>query len=512
MAEISRVWKTLQLTIFLTLVFGLRFINLGDVLVGGRVYFIDADCYSRMTRVREVMAHPGRIVRSHDFENWPDGTVPHTTAPLDYLIAALAVALGPFSAQAADLAGALISPLFALATAGFLWFWCGGWQGERYRGMMLLLFAVSPGLIHATIFGRPDHQSLLLLLLAVALGAEWRLAARITRGWAIAAGVAWSLALWVSLFEPSILLALVLLLWLAGGRRALFTRERLTGFAVMGGILLLALMIEGWRVEGARVAGEKTTAWFGTIGELAGGWGLLRWVGWGALLTPWLLFWKPARDRRAAAFVLLAVAAVLSFSMMRWGYFFALAYAMSLPWQLQRLRPVWAVWLGALVLLWPVWRELDGPLPGHPGDPLRQEARTDQVSVRQAAEWLQTQPRGGVLAPWWQSPGLAYWSGQPMVAGSSHESLPGIEASARFFTTMDQTEARGILQARRVRYIVAYEADRMIETSAPLASRPALPEASMAFILYRTPRSAPPFLRHDYSSPVLKIFTVLADR
>lgn len=508
MAEISSVWKTIQLLFFLALVFGLRFINLTDVLVGGQFYFIDADCYSRMTRVQEVMAHPGRIVRAHEFENWPTGTVPHTTAPLDYLIAGLATILRPFTAQAMDLAGALISPLFALATAGFLWFWCGGWKGERYRGMMMLLFAVSPGLIQATIFGRPDHQSLLVLLLAVALGAEARLAGAITRNWALTAGVAWGLALWVSLFEPLLLFALTLLLWLVGNRRALLTRERLTGFAVTGAILLLALAIEGWRLGGASVLGGKTNAWFGTIGELVGGRGLLRWLGWGALLTPWLLLWPAKRDRRVGAFLVLAVLGVLSAFMMRWGYFLALAYAMSLPWQLQRLRPAWAVWAGAFVLLWPVWQELDRLLPGGEEDPVRSEQRADQVSLREAADWLRTQPRGGVLAPWWQSPALAYWSGQPTVAGSSHESLPGIEATAQFFTTMDQAEAREILATRKVRYVVAYDADRVLETSAPLASMPELPDASMASLLYRSPRSAPPFLRNDYSSPVLKVFTV----
>jgi len=45
-----------------------------------------ADCYARMTRVEMVSAKPGLIVRHHTFENFPQGTTPHTTAPLDYLI------------------------------------------------------------------------------------------------------------------------------------------------------------------------------------------------------------------------------------------------------------------------------------------------------------------------------------------------------------------------------------------------------------------------------------------
>src|SRR5258708_35577762 len=64
--------------------------NLRDVFVRGRIYFVDADCYSRMTRVRIIANQPGTIVRHHQFENWPRGVNSHTTAPLDYLILGLA--------------------------------------------------------------------------------------------------------------------------------------------------------------------------------------------------------------------------------------------------------------------------------------------------------------------------------------------------------------------------------------------------------------------------------------
>jgi hypothetical protein len=67
--------------------------------VAGNVYFSDADCYARMTRVRMCAQHPGLIVRHHDFENYPTGTTPHTTAPLDYLVVALSILLGRFTSQ-----------------------------------------------------------------------------------------------------------------------------------------------------------------------------------------------------------------------------------------------------------------------------------------------------------------------------------------------------------------------------------------------------------------------------
>src|SRR4051794_21891014 len=155
-----------------------------------------------MTRVRMCLEHPGTIVRHHEFENFPAGTTPHTTAPLDYLIAGIS-AIMPV-----DLAGAVVSPLIALVTGWFLWWWSRRMQ-MAYRGTALLLFAVSPILVHATELGRPDHQSLLLGLIVVALCAEWTLALADSRAWSLASGAAWGLALWVSLYEPLILLAVI---------------------------------------------------------------------------------------------------------------------------------------------------------------------------------------------------------------------------------------------------------------------------------------------------------------
>src|SRR5882757_1724635 len=94
-----------------------------EVFVAGNVYFTDADCYARMTRVRMCLAHPGLVLRHHDFENFPQGTIPHTTVPLDYVILALSGLLAPFTAHALDLAGAIVSPVLALAGACFLWWW-----------------------------------------------------------------------------------------------------------------------------------------------------------------------------------------------------------------------------------------------------------------------------------------------------------------------------------------------------------------------------------------------------
>ena len=52
-----------------------RCANYQDVFVAGNVYFVDADCYARMTRAEMVREKPGLIVRHHAFENFPQGTI-----------------------------------------------------------------------------------------------------------------------------------------------------------------------------------------------------------------------------------------------------------------------------------------------------------------------------------------------------------------------------------------------------------------------------------------------------
>src|SRR3954470_1114457 len=199
---------TLELVALTTLVLLARCANYPQVFIAGNIYFTDADCYARMTRVQKCMAHPGLILRHHDFDNYPDGITPHTTVPLDYLIVAFAKLLGPFSSQPVDLAGALISPVMGMIGAWFLWWW-GRMMKLKFRWLGLVLYAVSPILVHGAELGRPDHQSLLMLLILVALCAEWTLAVRPSGTWAIMSGSSWGLALWVSLYEPAVLFALI---------------------------------------------------------------------------------------------------------------------------------------------------------------------------------------------------------------------------------------------------------------------------------------------------------------
>ncbi|MEY2439805.1 MAG: hypothetical protein QOI34_1190, partial [Verrucomicrobiota bacterium] len=204
---IRRTTLLVELLLLGALILTTRCANYQDVFVGGNIYFTDADCYSRMTRVRICAQHPGTIVRRHDFENFPFGTTPHTTAPLDYSILGLSLFLLPFTHHALDLAGALISPLLALLGAYFLYWWSRR-MNLRYRWALLLLFALSPILVHGTQLGRPDHQSLAIVLVLVALCSEWLVRVEQVQRWSVLSGIAWGAAVWVTGYEPLILLVL----------------------------------------------------------------------------------------------------------------------------------------------------------------------------------------------------------------------------------------------------------------------------------------------------------------
>src|SRR5262249_45564597 len=133
------------------------------------------------------------------------------------------------------------------------------------------------------------------------------------------------------------------------------------------------------------------------------------------------------------ALVLLLVTFALTLWQLRWGYFLAIAFALSLPWQFAAVRRPWIAWAIFLVALWPLARDWDEKLfpDDHPELDLatkRSVLRVEAVRLREVAEAMRSADRRPFIAPWWLSPALAYWSGQPGVGGSSHESLPGIVA------------------------------------------------------------------------------------
>jgi hypothetical protein len=448
---IRGILHIIEIAILSALMLVTRCANYRDVLVAGNVYFTDADCYARMTRVRLCAQHPGLIVRHQTFENYPQGTTPHTTAPLDYLILALSIALKPLTAHALDLAGALISPLFALLGGWFLWWWSRRMK-LRYRWTMLILYAVSPILVHGAELGRPDHQSLLMLLTTVAICAEWSLRKDPTAHWSGVSGIAWGVALWVSAYEPLILLLLVVacdVVRLLRDRKrepgtenaaqsvaatAIWGRERRLGWILFAAVIAIALLIER-RIPSlpALYSSGIIRNWLHTIGELAPVRPLdpiwFRWAGYLIVVAPILVLLQlPASRKTALAecdkgappflLVLLGATYLLTIWQARWGYFFLSIFAVALPGLLQPVKVRSAVWIAFTLSLYPVLRSWDNRLwPVESELTARVERRIESVQLRDLAVMIRSNEVRPFLAPWWLSPSIAYWSGQPGIAG-----------------------------------------------------------------------------------------------
>jgi hypothetical protein len=504
-----------------------RCANYQDVFVAGNVYFVDADCYARMTRAQMVRAKPGLIIRHHAFENFPQGTTPHTTAPLDYLIVALSFLLNPFTAHALDLAGACVSPLLALIGGWFLWWWSRRMQ-IRYRWVMLFLYAISPILVHGTELGRPDHQSLLILLVAVAICAWWSSqtlqAANMVRAWWLTSGVAWALAIWVSAYEPLVLFLILTAAAIGMKGRAVFARDRQAGWIVFAIIIAVAFAVER-RVPSFAIfqSNGHFKEWASTIGELAHVLPMnpvwLNWCGFLLFIAP-VLIWMSIRTPRNSArvgralpiYVLLVVTYFLTVWQARWGYFFVLIFALALPALLAPLRSGAAVWIAFVLSMLPILRDWDQRLwPNEEQVAGGLERRIESVQIRDLAVSLRSPDVHPFLAPWWLSPSIVYRSGQPGVAGSSHESLQGIEESARFFLLEDLQKAREILENRQVAWVFAYESDRVSQDSAAILNEP-IPPRPLCRILDRTPTQAPQFLIFSAQTVPCKLYQVSVER
>ena len=517
-------WKCwlsrLVLLLLVALTVAARTHNRADIFRGGEIYFLEGDCYSRMTRVK-LVTEGQLVIRHHDFENWPAGTTPHTTAPLDWLIAGMRYAFRPFAGENEDrdmeLAGAWVSPLLGVATALWLWWWAGRLR-LPFRVIMVLFFALSPILVHGTLLGRPDHQSLLLLLLAMAIGAELALAdsgmsARRAKKWSLLAGLAWGLALWTSLYEPAVAFAGAIAWHFLAGKMALTARAVRPRWVALGVVLLVALLVDGWRFALPDAAlRERLVEWSRTIGELKtmSLRGSMPWFWFGAFWAsaPVLLWVARRMDRRSLSILgLVVVMIVLTVWQRRWGYFSALAVAMSIPWQLGSLRLRWLGWVAGLAALFPMaleWKErLHPPLDVRERrDETQAHDRAVQDELRRIALLMRAPEKRPFLAVWWHSPQLAYWSRQPGIAGTSHQSFPGIVDSARFFLSESDAEEQAILRERGVRYVVihdlAVERDARkypaVINSANILGTEA-PLEPLAYRLAERPRKTPPWLR-----------------
>jgi hypothetical protein len=496
-------------------------------------YYVDADCYSRMTRVRMLEEGAGPILTWHEFENYPEGLKPHTTALMDWVILGWHELCGREVGEL-DRSGYEISPILGGVWLVLVWWW-SGWLRLPYRWGVLVLLACSPAMLHAFAAGRPDHQSLVVLFCGAGLLVETLgMAEPQRRIWEWLSGLVWGLALWVSWFEPGILLLLVwavrggrivLANWRGRGGDLPFASGRSYGLAV--GLALGVMVLEGVPQVGLPPElRESFFLWSASIGELqrVNPWALLaRWVGWSAwLVLPALLaglyFRRNSEGAGALIFwlVLWVALAALTAWHIRWGYFLVLVSILALPWAWGWLR--WRCW-GYVVLgvgLWPMAAELERTLFPE-GAALAQ--RVDQIQemreLRAAAAILREKVPGGLLAPWWQTPSLVYWSGQPGVGGSSHQSLPGNLLAAEVFLAASPEEieaARKALRARQVRSILVGDSRRILAQAVMLSPGRKINGADgvrpLGEILDRSPRLAPEWLQPIYLTPTVKIYRV----
>jgi len=288
-------------------------------------------------------------------------------------------------------------------------------------------------------------------------------------------------------------------LWLLLDRRSFCVRARLPGAWAFLAVMLLSLLVDGWPVS---VPNAEVRAYFPhwelTIGELShlplpl----LFSWFGWGAVVAPVLLALVWRQDRRVAAMLaVLVVLFLLTVWQVRWGYFLGVAFALTLPWQLQALRRAWLAGLFLVVSLWPVLQDWDEHLfPKEVVQTQQNVQRSEAVALRNLVVSAIGSRGGPFLASWWLSPSIAYWSGQPGVAGTSHESLPGIVDTAHFFLSTDPASAAAILRQRPVRWVLADDPGRALSTSSILLGV-APPGNALATALFDKPEDAPDYLR-----------------
>jgi len=208
-----------------------------------------------------------------------------------------------------------------------------------------------------------------------------------------------------------------------------------------------------------------------------------------------------------AAAVALVALGLLACLQARWTPFFALGFALCLPTALCAVPSRAAACGIFLISLWPVATSWDRALyPDGEAALAAAENRKESWLLRDAALRL-SGADAAILAPWWVSPAFVYWSGLPAIAGSSHYSLPGTVDSARFYLAESEAEAQEILERRKVRWVVAYDPPRILQTSVPLLQK-APAGITMAERIWSRPSSKPVFLEPAYANEFFKIYKV----
>jgi hypothetical protein len=422
-----------------------------------RPFAVEADCYSQLARVQRILHGQGLIQNHFTVENWPEGLTPSTTAPFDYAILLLYAPLALFTKYPLDWAGALVSPALWGALVLFWMLIRSREFNLAGRAVLLMGSAALPAFLWATACGRPRHQSLILALMAIGLTAEyerWQIELTPKRAWNIFAGIIWGLACWTSLFEPTLVVVCLIVFNLIVRRK-----ENFAFLVSFGAVMLVALLLEGVHIFiPPPEYHEVLLRWWATIGEVqpVTSWdGLFQRATLLILLVPiiiWRLWARGIMNKTDGLIVILALLlTVLAILQNRWSYYASLASLILLARYFQNAPMRWTRLVAIGLFVAGMWDADDKEFAHHAQLPPNQPSpQLVQISQSISGE-------GAIMAPWWISPGLLYFSGHPIVSGSSHCGISGIEASAKFFTATSWADAELILQQRKVRWIVVWD-------------------------------------------------------
>jgi hypothetical protein len=284
-------------------------------------------------------------------------------------------------------------------------------------------------------------------------------------------------------------------------------------------IVLLAILLEGLP-SAALEPGPISSfwRWAGRIGELQGFnpvSAAVAWIGWLSLLMPFCLAWRAHKRQEKICWlwlVLWLLTGALTGWHARWGYFLAMSGALAMPFALRIVRPRWLGYALFTASLWPAALALENEL-----FPQGKTAQTvidnlhESQQLRRAAVFLKGLPGDGILAPWWLTPQLVYWSGKSGIGGSSHESLAGTLDTARFFTSQDEEKSASILRTRQADFVVVCDADRLLDNSYTVLGRTSEASNQLAVTLFRTPSRSPNYLHLVAENPYFKVYQVDKD-
>lgn len=144
----------------------IQYLGISEVVHDNKIYFLDPDSYTWLTRAEHVLGGEGLYVHHDPLDNYPHGFAPHWTQPLHWLLAVLAGIFGLFmkDGSALEWAGVWICPLFGALTAGWLAVWSSRRLPWSVSVMMVLVLLVHPFEQWSFALGRPDHQCLIVFL------------------------------------------------------------------------------------------------------------------------------------------------------------------------------------------------------------------------------------------------------------------------------------------------------------------------------------------------------------